>query len=114
MKVESEKGSLKVFSPIVLSPETAGPLVLQCKRCRRILGDSFAVKSSDPVANTISLRSVSNTRMVDDDPVMSGDKCVDGAAPPSQEDIKIQCVGCNSVVSTYLGWFARCAFLIET
>ncbi len=73
-----------------------GPLVLQCQRCWRILGDSWAFESSDPVANTISLRAVSNIRMVDD-PVVSGNECENGSS--SSSNMKLECVGCNSVVS---------------
>ncbi len=87
MKAEKEKEN-----PV----KARGPLVLQCGRCWRILGDSWSFESSDPVANTISLRGVSNVRMVDH-PVVSGNGSENG--PPSSSNVKLECVGCDSVVS---------------
>ncbi len=79
-------------------PVKAGsPLVLQCRRCWRILGDNWAFESSDPVANTISLRGVSNVSMVDH-PVVSKDGSGNGS-PSSSSNVKLKCVGCESVVS---------------
>ncbi len=80
-----------------------GPLVLQCRRCWRIFGDSWSFESSDPVAKAINLRGVSNIRMVDH-PVVSGNGSENG--PSSSSNIKLECIGCGSVVSIQFRWLA--------